>query len=80
MNGRERTGTHAYILVHASCYSFLVYRLLGTLDPARVAIFILSLLLITHASQKAVKLDRESRDDASKEGEGGRECMNEDMY
>lgn len=34
-----------------------------------MVIFLLSLLLITHASQKAVKLDRENRDDLNKEGE-----------
>ena len=43
-------------------------RLFGFMDPARLVIFLLSLLLITHASQKAVKLDRENRDDMNKEG------------
>ena len=43
-------------------------RLFGFMDPARLVIFLLSLVLITHASQKAVKLDRENRDDMNKEG------------
>ena len=38
------------------------------LDPARVVIFLLSLLLITYASQQAVKLDREPPDDRKTEG------------
>lgn len=37
------------------------------LDPARVVIFLLSLLLITYASQQAVKLDREPPDDRKTE-------------
>lgn len=47
---------------------YCVYRLLDLMDPARVAIFVISLLLITHASQKAVKLDKENRNDPNNEG------------
>ena len=43
------------------------------MDPARLAIFVICLLLIIHASQKAVKLDKENRDDINKEGERERE-------
>ena len=44
-------------------------RVLHLVDPARLTIFVVCLLLITHASQKAVKLDKENRDDINKEGE-----------
>ena len=48
-------------------------RVLNLVDPARLAIFVICLLLITHASQKAVKLDKENRDDINKEGEREKE-------
>ena len=48
-------------------------RLLNVMDPARLTIFVMSLFLITLASQRAVKLDKENRDDINKEGERERD-------
>ena len=38
------------------------------LDPARLVILAISLWLITHASQRAVKLDKTAKDDLTWEG------------
>ena len=60
------------MLIHVSvfvyCFNTFVHRILKLLDPARFLIFVTSLVLITHASWRAVQLDKEIKDDPASEG------------
>ena len=68
------TYIHTYIYMYIHTYMSYVHTYTHTyrgyllLDPARIIIFIASLVLITHASQRAVILDKDSKEDSTLEG------------